>query len=280
MADAWGLFPLPTASKPDGRRGLYFQDGSFISSSPDCVGCPTFECWTSVPDRAQGYGECRYGLNFVRLDDNRMIVGVLVNNGVSATRRAKSRSRKEPERRVTKGQIDSAVDRAKSLGPGVVEDFERHRRATMKRLTNDPELYKIVADNLRADFADNVGKSHDLVQLVKLIKGYSETLLQHRYPTKKPAEAAELMATEGAIYFASELMLGKLDALKYLDEPNQVFALPTRFSIHPYVLKYVRIYRWEASQKELDLKLAGECYASCNYNSDAIGAISREYWIT
>ena len=38
-----------------------------------------------------------------------------------------------------------------------------------------------------------------------------------------------------------------------LQEINLVHGGERKFQIHPLILKYVRIYRWQAQQKELDL---------------------------
>jgi signal transduction histidine kinase len=65
----------------------------------------------------------------------------------------------------------------------------------------------------------------------------------------------------------------KMDSLLYLHEINRVHGGEKRFEIHPFLLKYVRIYNWQARQKQLTIQLQGACYAKVSYNSDAIGAV-------
>jgi signal transduction histidine kinase len=86
-------------------------------------------------------------------------------------------------------------------------------------------------------------------------------------------DAAEQLPVEGAIYFSTELMLLKMDALTYLHEINLVYGQEKTFRIHPLVLKYVRIYAWQANQKHLDLQLSGDCYNVYRYNTEAVGVV-------
>jgi signal transduction histidine kinase len=165
------------------------------------------------------------------------------------------------------------VARATELGPGVVEDYARARSDMMKKLESDPELHKAMAEQLRKDFEENLNQSHDFLQLVKLVRGHAEVLLNAKYPELESADAAERLPTEGAIFFSTELMLVKMDSLIYLNEINRALGGESRVLVHPLVLKYVRIYSWQAEQKELSLRLDGQCYAACTYNSQAIGAV-------
>lgn len=68
-------------------------------------------------------------------------------------------------------------------------------------------------------------------------------------------------------------MVLKLDALAFIHEINRVYGGQAKFQIHPLILKYVRIYRWQAEQKELDLQLSDSSYGYCRYNPQAIGAV-------
>jgi signal transduction histidine kinase len=170
-------------------------------------------------------------------------------------------------------QLLGAAERATDLGPGVVEDFERSKQDVLDRLSEDPKMFEALARQLRAEFQDNLSQSHDFLQLAKLVQGYAETLIQEKYPEINTEDGAERLPAEGAIYFATKLMLLKIDALAFIHEINQVYGGEARFQIHPLILKYVRIYRWQAEQKELDLQLFGSSYSYCHYNPQAIGAV-------
>jgi signal transduction histidine kinase len=217
--------------------------------------------------------ECRYGISYVRLDENRLIVGIVTSGLPSSSRKAKAQARGHPELGVPAGSVHHAVERAVALGPGVVKDFEMSKQEVLRGLRDSPEMFAAVAEQLKAEFQENLSQSHDFVQLAKLVKGYAESLLQEKYPNLSNEDAAEKLPVEGSIYFSTELMLLKLDALVFLHEINLVHGGEKRFQIHPLVLKYCRIYRWQAEQKDLNLQLSGSSYGSCRYNPQAIGAI-------
>lgn len=216
---------------------------------------------------------CRYGITYARVDEERVITGVLATGTSAPPRRAQRRLRLEPGRRIRAAAITGAIAKARRLGPGVVKDLERTKQAALSRMKTDPELQKAVADHLRLDFDETLNQSHDFRQLVYQVRGHAESLLREQVPDVPVEEAAEQRPALGAIYFANEMLLIKMDALRFLKEVNLAFGAQTRFQMHPFILKYVRIYRWQADQKDLTLRLEGTCYASSRYNNEAIGVI-------
>jgi signal transduction histidine kinase len=269
----WELFPYPTLFDGESGGSAEFEDGSIISTPTTCSSCRTFECQFKTSARRSEIHECRFGMNYVRLDDHRLIVGILAVGQMSATRRSKSLARKHKELRVNPKQLLDAAQRAASIGPGAVEDFERSKQEALNQLKESPEMVDALAQELRTEFQDNLSQSHDFLQLAKLVQGYAETLIQEKYPGMSTEDGAEKLPAEGAIYFATKLMLVKMDALSFIHEINLVHGGEGRFQIHPLILKYVRIYRWQAKQKDLDLQLFGSSYGYSRYNNQAIGAV-------
>lgn len=270
----WNLFPFPTLlCDINTGDALEFEDGSIIATPALCTSCRTKECRLDVTAQRADVRECRFGVNYVRLDNSRLIVGILVVGRMHASRKAKSLTRKHKDLRVHQAQLLTAAESAASLGPAVVDDFERSKEEILAGLKDDPEMFDALAQQLRTEFQDNLSQSHDFLQLAKLVQGYAETLIRDKYPTMSTEDGAENLPTEGAIYFATKLMLLKMDALAFLQEINLVHGDERRFQIHPLILMYTRIYRWAAEQKELDLLLVGSSYGYCRYNSQAIGAV-------
>ncbi len=263
----WRLFPYPTLA--DDR----FTDGSVLPVHPSCAACPTREC--STDDRAPvgTARQCRFGITYARVDDRRFVTGVIGSDLLNPSSRTRRRFRTEPNRRVRCRDIRAAVLAAVDLGAGVVEDFERSKEEVLGRLERDPEMHRALAEELRKGFQSNLDQSHDFLQLVKLVRGHAEVLLSEKFPALSPEDAAERLPTEGAIYFSTQLMLVKMDALVFLQEINRAFGSESRFQIHPFVVKYARIYKWQAEQKDLSIRLDGACYAWSRYNSQAIGAL-------
>lgn len=268
MSDSvWRLFPYPTLA--DGKLSA----GALLDVHPECARCPTRACAEDTSLPLSQSGQCRFGISYARIDSHRIVIGVLDSDLPNPTKRSKRRRSREPERRVRSSQLRAAVDRAIELGPGVVDDHDRNRAEMMKSLESNPELHKSIADNLRKDFALNLSQSHDFLQLVSLVRGHAEALLHERFPELPSLDAAEKLPTEGAIFFLTELMLNKMDSLVFLNEVNLAIGEEKSFQLHPFVLKYVRVYNSQAKQKDLSIHLSGDCFASCRYNNQAIGAV-------
>lgn len=267
MSDSvWGLFPYPTIANGE------LTDGATMPAHADCIKCPNRACIDDDSPVAEPR-ICRYGLTYARVDDERRILGVVAKGEVRPTSRANRRFKLEPERVVRSDHIRAAVASAHRLGSGAVESFERARDELLAKLQSDPDMYKAMADQLRKDFDSNLEQSHDFLQLVKQVKGYAEVLLRGKHPHLDPEIAAEKEPTEGAIYFATTLMTLKVDSLVFLNEVNRAFGGERPFELHPLLLKYVRIYSWQANQKELDISITGKCWAICRYNQQAMIAV-------
>lgn len=266
-ADPWRLFPYPTL------KGMELVPGSILSTHPACASCPTKECLAATGTSPGEAHQCRFGLTYSRIDGERTLVGVVASDLASPSSRTKKRIRLEKDRLVRTSQIRRAIEAAREVGPGVVDSFENARAALLLQAKSDPEMQRSIAAQYRRDAEANLNQSHDFLQLVKLVRGYAEKLLHDRFPDLPPEDAAEKLPDEGAIYFSTTLMTMKVDALLFISEINRATGNESRFKIHPMVLKYVRIYDWQARQKKVKIRLEGECHSQCNYNAEAIGAL-------
>lgn len=159
------------------------------------------------------------------------------------------------------------------MGVGLIEDVELAKAEMLGRLESDPQLHQALADQLRQDFSETLHQSHDFLQLVKLVRGHAEALLHEKYPDLSPADAADKLPVEGAIYYSTELMLAKMDSMVFLNEINLAHGSERKFNVHPLVLKYVRIYDWQAREKDLHVRMEGSSFGRSFYNDKAIGAV-------
>ncbi|MDF9277478.1 ATP-binding protein [Arthrobacter sp. EH-1B-1] len=267
----WNLFPYPTYSE-----GV-FLNGSVMAVHDDCRTCSSMPCLNDKTVKPGDVQQCRFGLCFSRIDTERLVLGFVGDGLQNPTSRTKRRYRDKTEKRVKVEHVETAVARAISLGPGVVRDFEQDKAAVVERLSRDPELQKAIAGDLRRDFDQDFNRSHDFLQLTKLVRGNAEALLAEVAPGVDVVTAAETHKEQGAIYFTTELMLMKMNSLKFLSHVNSAFGGEEKFQIHPFVLKHVRIYDWQAKQKSMSVQVYGNCRARVTYNTEAISAIIQAY---
>jgi signal transduction histidine kinase len=266
MSDIWKLFPFPTLS--DGK----FTDGALLPVHPQCAECPTLACAQADPIREE-IRRCRYGISFAFIDAARLVNGVVVSDDLSLSSRARRHARNDPNRRMKASQLLRAIQQASSLGAGITTDFNAVKEELLDRLERSPEMHAVISEQLRKGFEENLQQSHDFLQLVQLIRGYAEDLLLEKRPGMSLPDAADALPAEGAIYYSTQLMELKIDSLKFMNEINRAVGHETRFQIHPLVVKYARIYKWQADQKSLRFHVEGSCYASCIYNNEAIGTV-------
>lgn len=267
MSEVWQLFPFPTATD-DG----HIVPGSVVGIPSRCATCPTMTCLTSdkPADEAQ---TCYRGVDYLRIDEARTVIGISVVDGPLRTKAAARFAKRTPDSRVKASALAQAARTARGLGVGVVADFEQQKSALLEELRKNPEMHRAMASELKREFELNLDQSHDFLQLVTLVKGHAEALLGKKYPERDVLTAAEGAKHLGAIYFSTELMLVKMDSLQFLREVNLAVGESTQFQIHPFVLKYKRIYEWAAHQKNVKVRLSGECFSTLFLNAKAVGAV-------
>jgi K+-sensing histidine kinase KdpD len=265
---AWHLLPYPTL-----HADQTMVDGSLISTPKTCEKCSNHKCWANSPKRG-AIGVCPYGLNYARLDDDVIIIGLAISDSpLPPTKQAKRRLRQERDNHVRIRDLERVIRSTVNMDAQLLHEFDSHRdRMVQEFLTSDDTL-KAVTSALRSDISRSQNQSHDFLQLLKQIRGHIVAILEEKYPGQPPEEAAERLESEGAIFFATELMQAKLDATLFLTEPNRAFGEERPFGLHGLVTKYIRIYSFHARQKAVDLKASGESFGKVRYNSKAIGAV-------
>ena len=269
MSAVWSLFPYPTLTDAG------FTSGSLLDVHKDCSTCPLRECLGAAPSSSEVELKiCRFGLTYARVSDDRSVVGLVASDLPNPTSKARKRIRSERSRLVVASKLRSAVSAAIALGPGVVSEYEGAKAAALDELRRDPAMQKAVAEQLRRDADQDLSQSHDFMQMVKRVKSYAEALLAARMPGVPPEEAAEKLHDEGAIYFASQLMLFKMNSLQFISEVNRAAGSEWNFRVHALLLQYKRIYEWTAAQKGLTIRQSGT-YRVARYNGEAIGTMVK-----
>jgi K+-sensing histidine kinase KdpD len=269
-SDVWNLFPYPTLFSGQ------FVDGSLMHTHPDCTDCSIRECGLEPGSIGKTPRSCRYGISYARIDDERVVVGVLVtddgNNNKRAKKRRNSKDPSEMIRHVKAKVLVGAIENVRNLGPGLIKDVEKQRKEILANWSKDPDMQKMVAEHMKAEYRESLLQGHDFLQLVTLVKGHAEVLLHEKYPDLPAEEAAERCPVEGAIYFSTRLMSLRINSLTYLNEINLAHGEASRIQIHSLMLSFLRIYKFQAMQKNLRIEL-GSCLKVVHYNSQALSTV-------
>lgn len=259
------LFPLPTSARREHRDGALFHWPEL------CKNCRNRPCEDGpVSDRIQ---TCPYGINFVRYNSDLLIGGVVVRDLSFSTPAHRKRAK------TLRGSLVSAENVRRSIGALRSVDAT-HDKLTAELREQDKEQYlsaevsrREIVEELRPAIEQGLHQAHDYLLLLHQIQANAATILDERFPGVPPEEAADRLPNEGAIFFAAEMMLAKIDATVFLREPNRIHSRADQFAIFKMVDKYARVYRSFARQRDVRLELTGECYALVTYPPNPIGAV-------
>ena len=266
--DIWELFPLPTMTE------IEILDGSFFPKHPDCISCAPKFCLSSQVKTPPEIETCRFGLNFIKIDDVRVTNGFLVSGLQNIPKKLQRRLRQEPLRHIRAQNVITSISKIRVGNIALTKSFKRDVHLAAQSIGSNPEIFDAVAEIMSGKMEKNFERNHDLLQLIKLIQEYAEAILL-RIKDDDPETVAALPENknEGAIYFASKLMQVKIDAWKFNANPSLAQSGSENFKIHPLVLKYVRIYNWRATQRDCRIVVSGESRSECLYNPDAVGTV-------
>jgi len=211
-------------------------------------------------------------MNYVRVTPDLIVGGVVVADLPFANAASKKRRKDERGSIVRTADLERLVAVLEGLEAEVKTDFDARRATAIEEYLASESYRSELLAELKANLDANLNQSHDFINLLAQIRSNVTTIFEQKFPGTPPEEAAERLPNEGAIFFATELMLAKIDATKYLREPNLVYGNVSTFQLHRFVSKYIKIYQSYAAQKALDFVVSGSSFGWVAYNSDAIGA--------
>lgn len=263
--DALKLFPLPVSLE---REQI---DGSLLRWPAVCRSCRDRPCEdASVSEALQ---TCPYGINFVRYNRELLIGGVVVRDLSHSTPAHRKRAKMERESLLRTEDLRRALGSLRGLEASADKATKENKVRVQDQYLATAASRQEIAAELRPVIEQGLHQAHDYMLLLHQIQANAATILEERFPGVPPETAADQLPNEGAIFFAAQLMLAKIDATVYLREPNRINTPAEQFSIFKLVDKYARIYRSFARQRDVRLNLEGECYALVTYPASAIGAV-------
>jgi signal transduction histidine kinase len=211
-------------------------------------------------------------MNFLRVSPDLLLGGVVVSDQPRVTTASKKRLREERDSIVTTADLLAAAVAVHRIDDEASREFDGARRKSIDEYLMSEGYRTDLLAEMRTDIEQALNHSHDFLLLLKQIRQNIVTVFEERFSGLPPEEAADRLPNEGAVFFAAELMLAKIDATKYLREPNLVYGNVTSFALHRFVSKYIKIYQSYARQRDLDFFTSGESRGWVSYNGEAIGA--------
>jgi signal transduction histidine kinase len=260
------FLPFPHVFRGERRDGL-------TRSWPDrCSTCDR-QCETSV---RSGVQLCSYGLNYLRVDDDLLIAGVLAHDFPTSSS-AFRRMRRKLEKDLTNVRELEAVLKAREVDEeSLSSDLERRKQVIIDEYRRSEGYSNDVIAGLRPDVNKALSQVHDYRQLITQIVQNVNVILEADYPGVPVEQSLKYTSHElRAIYESARLMESKLEAALFLMYPERIND-PSRqrlFRLHGLITKYIRIYQRAFDEKGLVVRISGLSYGDIYANPDAVGVI-------
>ena len=264
------FLPFPHVFRGERRPGLG------RSWPTRCSSCDR-QCERSTQSGVQ---VCAYGVNFLRVDDDLLIAGVVASD-FPAPNLPFRKMRKKLGRDVTSMKELEALLRAKCLDDSeLAKDIERRKLVVVEEYRRSAGYRADVIAGLRPDVERALAQVHDYRQLITQIIQNVNVILDSEYPGIPIDDSLHRTSHEiRAIYWSARLMESKLEAALFLMYPDRI-ADPRHqqvFRFHGLVTKYLRIYKRSFDEKDLLVKSIGLSYGTLYANQDAVGVIPHTF---
>jgi signal transduction histidine kinase len=260
------FFPFPHVT------GKVRRPGALIDWPERCSGCDR-QCETST---ANDLSLCSYGLNYLRVDDDLLIAGIVVNDYPGNTPARQKMKRRLGNQGISKKSLERIVDLSRSSIEQLEAELDSRFEQVVSEYRESQGYYEEIVERIRPEMQQALAQVHDYKQFVQQIIQNMDVLLEERFPERSLTDKIEgAKHEEAAIYWAAEMMDEKLEAVAFLQFPERIQELTEqgRFSLHGMVLKYVRIYQRKADQRGLSISVSGECWTEIEGNTRALGII-------
>jgi signal transduction histidine kinase len=115
---------------------------------------------------------------------------------------------------------------------------------------------------LKPEIKKSLSFLHDYKQFVARVKQHINVVIQTHYPNCPPdIQLANALPSEKAIYHSAALMEDKIETALLLTQPERLGnARRSKFGLHGFILKHLRIYQVAFDEKDIKVVHAGHSY--------------------
>lgn len=258
--------PFPHVFRGERRDGL-------THSWPDrCKKCDR-QCETS---EEKGVGLCSYGVNFLRINEELLISGVVIREDDRSTQARSKMIRSAKRSIISRADIEAVLARANQLKFAREQEIDLAKMEILREY-RESEGYKTeLIGMLKPDLEQTFAQVHDYRQLTSQIIQNINVQLQLDFPDLKLDDQLDAAPQPiRSIYWAARLMEFKLESALFLVYPTRIHDERHKrsFRLHGAIRKYVEIYRSRMDSRGIRLRETGYSYGSLTANPDAVGVI-------
>ncbi len=249
--------------------------GYLFPRAERCSACSATQCTTAEIGRLS---VCSYGFGYTRVSADVTLVGLILRS-FSPTPDAyrKVLRKSEPHHRLSAEQVGLIAEAIRSWLADEAEAFAQVKRDQMAEIRAGVGLGDI-ADELGEQIRLSFGQVHDYRAFAAQIKQNVIRQLERRSPGLPLDDQLAAADHElAAIYWASELMITKLEAVYFLQDREALGQLGSygRTKFHSLFLKYLRIYQYAFDEKGVKIAVDGTSHSHLQCNVTAAGLIPQ-----
>lgn len=230
--------------------------------------------------RPAGVGLCSYGLNFVRVDDQMLVFGIVIPDHPASSAAKAKNQRKYGSHCVRYVDLDRGVAAYTAMKQEAERKEKVRLETALDRYESKEKYKKEYLDNLRPQIERSFSYFHDYRQFITQLEENINVVLVSRYGSKEIDELlSRALPAEAAIYWAGQMMEEKLRTAFLLMHPEILTdpAKDTVFRLHGLVLKYVRIYQYSFDKKGIRVNVLGHSEGEVRGNSPAVSIIPHTF---
>ena len=252
------------------------RDGTTQAWPKRCCSCDR-QCETAPGKEVQ---VCSYGVNFVRVDDDLLIAGVVVHDFPTTSSAHQKMKKRMGKSVVALKDLEAIVKAGKKATAALAEELESRKQYIIDEYRRSKRYQSEAVQLLRPDIQRALAQVHDYRQLVTQIVQNINVILETEFPGERVAASLRRSSHEiQAIYWSARLMESKLEAALFLMYPERINDPGKRraFRLHGLVTKYVEIYRRSLERRGVSITVSGLSYGSIFANPDAVGVIPHSF---
>ena len=255
------------------------HDGAIVPAPSRCVECRVREC--ESPSELTGVQLCRFGYNFVRLDDGTVLNGIVAPDSAGQSRQWQKNLRRDRTRHVRRDALLRIMDAAHGAVTASDEELAHAKEEALNNYRSSEEFQRDSIELLKPEIQQSLSQVHDYRSLVGQIVQNVNVLLDARKEGEleakldaSPREATGRDSTgRRALWRVNSLPLYSSCTPREIRDPLRT----QRIRLHGLVTKYEKIYEGAFEDRAVNVRFEGESWGELRANPDAVGVIPHTF---
>lgn len=248
-------------------------DGSLLPWPSCCHNCHSQSCLAAQNTKLS---LCSYGYNYIKVDNNIIIAGILVRDFSGSSRSRNKRIKNEKHNLITISMLERLISKIKSHSDEIYQEIEAEKKKIIQEYRDTEQFKEDFLSPLKLEIQKGLSFVHDYKQINTQISQNINVIIESRYRGDDlESKLEKATREEKAIYAASKFLDEKLNVAKFLLHPEWLERRDAcaRYRFHGMVIKYCRIYSPRFEAKDIKIIFSGKSYKEIVAHNQAVSVI-------